>query len=112
LFIGDFCACSCCYGSLWQQWFAANWSLLNIEDLPTLLSLLYPGETQSTLVFFSMIFVLLIPIISLIVCWNKKYFFNYKKFVQNNCNFINYFMVICAGILVITGIDLGHEYAQ
>jgi len=78
----------------------------NIEDLPTLLSLLYPGETQSTLVFFSMIFVLLIPIISLIVV-GTKVLFNYKKSFKTIAISSTILWFICAGILVITGIDLG-----
>jgi len=78
----------------------------HVENLPTLLGLIYPGESQSTLVFISLIFVTMIPIIGMIVI-GTKILFNIKKSFRtiNISSSIVWF--ICVGILVVTGINLG-----
>lgn len=78
----------------------------HVENLPTLLDLLYPGETQGTLVFIALIFATMIPIFGMIVT-GTKILFNIKKSLRTVSISSTVLWLICVGILVVTGINLG-----
>jgi len=76
------------------------------ENLQTLLSILYSSETQSSIVFLSILFVCLIPIIGIIVT-GTKVLFNIKKSFRTVSISSIVLWFICVGLLVVTSIDLG-----
>ncbi|MEO9532654.1 MAG: PspC domain-containing protein [Crocinitomicaceae bacterium] len=79
-----------------------------IEDLPTLLGIIYP-DGRSSLVFFAIILVTLIPIISIIVTGVKLLFSVKTKFKKMAITgTIIWFLAV--GTLVLTGIELGMNF--
>jgi phage shock protein PspC (stress-responsive transcriptional regulator) len=86
------------------------------ESLPTLLGILYPGEMESGIVFICIIVVTMIPLIAIISLGIRMLFNLKKNRAERNAatktlaisSSILWF--IAAGILVITGIDLGMNF--
>lgn len=81
----------------------------NVETLPTFLDIIYPGSTSSSFVFLAIIFVTLIPIISIIVS-GVKILFNIQKSFKTIAISSSVIWFVCIGILAITGINLGMEF--
>ncbi|MBK7128401.1 MAG: PspC domain-containing protein [Crocinitomicaceae bacterium] len=76
------------------------------ESLSTLLSILYPGSIQSSLVFISVLIVTLIPILSIMMT-GAKVLFNIKRSFKALAITSSITWFIAVGLLVITGINLG-----
>lgn len=79
-----------------------------IEDFPTLLSVIYP-EGRSGLVFFAIILVTLIPLISIIVT-GVKLLFSVKTKFKKVAITGTIIWFLAAGTLALTGIELGMNF--
>jgi len=79
-----------------------------VENLPTLLEVLYP-EGRSGLVFIAIIFVTIIPIISLIVT-GVKLLFNIQTKLKTLAITTSVIWFLAATTLALTGIELGMNF--
>ena len=79
-----------------------------VEDLPTLLGVLYP-DGRSGLVFFAIILVTLIPIISIILM-GVKLLFNIRQKFKKMAIVSGSIWFLAATTLVLTGIELGMNF--
>jgi phage shock protein PspC (stress-responsive transcriptional regulator) len=82
-----------------------------VENLPTLLGVLYPGESAGTFVLFAIIVVALIPIISMIFV-GIKLLFGIQGKNKRTAIIVSIIWLLGAGSLILTGIDLGMNFRE
>lgn len=76
------------------------------ENLSTLLSIIYPGDSQGGLVFLAVLVAALIPILSIIVS-GTKILFNIKQSFRTIAITSSVIWFLAVGVLIVTGINLG-----
>ncbi|MBI3133796.1 MAG: PspC domain-containing protein [Bacteroidetes bacterium] len=76
------------------------------ENLSTLLTIIYPGDSQGGLVFFAVLIVTLIPILSIIIS-GIKILFSIKQSFRTIAITSSIIWFLGVAVLVITGINLG-----
>ncbi|MBL7898778.1 MAG: PspC domain-containing protein [Crocinitomicaceae bacterium] len=76
------------------------------ESLSSLLSILYPGSIQGSLVFISVMIVTLIPVLSIVVS-GVKLLFNFRQSFKTIAIFTSILWFCGIALLIVTGINLG-----
>jgi phage shock protein PspC (stress-responsive transcriptional regulator) len=80
-----------------------------IEDLPTMIEILYPGESMHNLIFISVMVVSLIPIISIIIT-GIRLLADIKKPYKPLAWTGVILWILGVGVLAITGVELGMNF--
>lgn len=80
-----------------------------IEDLPTMIEIIYPGDTQHTFIFLAMMLVTMIPMISIIIT-GVRLLIDQKKPYKPLAITGLIIWIVSVGVMVITGIELGMNF--
>ncbi len=80
-----------------------------VENLATMIEILYPGDAQHTVIFICIILASVIPVISIVIS-GIKLLFDIRKVVKPMVVTGSVLWALACGILIITGIELGMNF--